>query len=237
MDSLKLVNVSKLFNNNVALNKISFTLPNKGIFGLLGTNGAGKTTLIGIILGLIDTTKGDVFVFEKKLSEFRYDILKKLNFTSPYLDLPKKLTVKQNLTFYARLYNVKNFDIIEELSEELKISDLLRKQFGSLSAGQKTKVGLCKALINTPQLLLLDEPTSSLDPETSYIVRNFLKNYQNKNQITIFTASHNMQEVEEICDRVIILDKGKLFVDGIPKDLISKYNFENLEELFLNIRK
>ena len=173
MDSLKLVNVTKLFNNNVALNKISFTLPNKGIFGLLGTNGAGKTTLIGIILGLIDTTKGDVFVFEKKLSEFRYDILKKLNFTSPYLDLPKKLTVKQNLTFYARLYNVKNFDIIEELSEELKISDLLRKQFGSLSAGQKTKVGLCKALINTPQLLLLDEPTSSLDPETSHIVRTF----------------------------------------------------------------
>ena len=173
---------------------------------------------------------------KKKLSEFRYDILKKLNFTSPYLDLPKKLTVKQNLTFYARLYNVKNFDVIEELSEELKISDLLRKQFGSLSAGQKTKVGLCKALINTPKLLLLDEPTSSLDPETSYFVRNFLKKYQNKHHITIFTASHNMQEVEEICDRVIILDKGKLFVDGIPKDLISKYNFENLEELFLNIR-
>lgn len=237
MNSLELKKVTKQFNKNIALNDISFSLPKSGIFGLLGTNGAGKTTLIGIILGLIDATRGEIFVFEKKLSDFRYDILNKINFSSPYLDLPKKLTVEQNLYFYARLYNVKNLEIINELSQELKICDLLKKQFGSLSAGQKTKVGLCKALVNSPKLLLLDEPTSSLDPETSFFVRSFLKKYQKNKNISILTASHNMKEVEEICDRVIVLNKGELLIDGIPKDLIQKYNTKNLEEFFLNIDK
>ena len=237
MNSLQLRKITKLFNKNIALNDINFSLPESGIFGLLGTNGAGKTTLIGIILGLIDATRGEIFVFEKKLSEFRYDILKEINFSSPYLDLPKKLTVEQNLYFYARLYNIKNLEIISELSDELKICDLLKKQFGSLSAGQKTKVGLCKALVNSPKLLLLDEPTSSLDPETSFFVRSFLKNYQKNKNITILLASHNMKEVEEICDRVIVLNKGELLIDGIPKNLIKKYNTKNLEEFFLNIEK
>ena len=237
MNSLELKKVTKQFNKNIALNDINFSLPKSGIFGLLGTNGAGKTTLIGIILGLIDATRGEIFVFEKKLSDFRYDILNKTNFSSPYLDLPKKLTVEQNLYFYARLYNVKNLEIINELSQELKICDLLKKQFGSLSAGQKTKVGLCKALVNSPKLLLLDEPTSSLDPETSFFVRSFLKKYQKNKNISILTASHNMKEVEEICDRVIVLNKGELLIDGIPKDLIKKYNTKNLEEFFLNIDK
>ena len=237
MNSLELKKVTKQFNKNIALNDINFSLPKSGIFGLLGTNGAGKTTLIGIILGLIDATRGEIFVFEKKLSDFRYDILNKINFSSPYLDLPKKLTVEQNLYFYARLYNVKNLEIINELSQELKICDLLKKQFGSLSAGQKTKVGLCKALVNSPKLLLLDEPTSSLDPETSFFVRSFLKKYQKNKNISILTASHNMKEVEEICDRVIVLNKGELLIDGIPKDLIQKYNTKNLEEFFLNIDK
>ena len=237
MNSLELKKVTKQFNKNIALNDINFSLPKSGIFGLLGTNGAGKTTLIGIILGLIDATRGEIFVFEKKLSDFRYDILNKINFSSPYLDLPKKLTVEQNLYFYARLYNVKNLEIINELSQELKICDLLKKQFGSLSAGQKTKVGLCKALVNSPKLLLLDEPTSSLDPETSFFVRSFLKKYQKNKNISILTASHNMKEVEEICDRVIVLNKGELLIDGIPKDLIKKYNTKNLEEFFLNIDK
>ena len=237
MNSLELKKVTKQFNKNIALNDINFSLPKSGIFGLLGTNGAGKTTLIGIILGLIDATRGEIFVFDKKLSDFRYDILNKINFSSPYLDLPKKLTVEQNLYFYARLYNVKNLEIINELSQELKICDLLKKQFGSLSAGQKTKVGLCKALVNSPKLLLLDEPTSSLDPETSFFVRSFLKKYQKNKNISILTASHNMKEVEEICDRVIVLNKGELLIDGIPKDLIKKYNTKNLEEFFLNIDK
>ncbi len=237
MNSLELRKITKQFNKNVALNDINFSLPKSGIFGLLGTNGAGKTTLIGIILGLIDATRGEIFVFEKKLSDFRYDILNKINFSSPYLDLPKKLTVEQNLYFYARLYNVKNLEIINELSDELKICDLLKKQFGSLSAGQRTKVGLCKALVNSPKLLLLDEPTSSLDPETSFFVRCFLKKYQKNKNISILTASHNMKEVEEICDRVIVLNKGELLIDGIPKDLIKKYNTKNFEEFFLNIEK
>lgn len=236
MKSLELINISKAYKNNYALRNISFSLPQSGIFGLLGTNGAGKTTLIGIILGLIDASDGIVKVFEKNFTRFRYEILKDINFSSPYLDLPKKLTVEQNLLFYARLYNINHFEKIKKLSEDLKISSLLDKSFGSLSAGQKTRVGLCKALVNSPKLLLLDEPTSSLDPETSFFVRHYLKKYQKEHKICILTASHNMSEVEEICDRVIILDEGKLFIDGAPKDLITKYKFKNLEDLFLNIK-
>lgn len=229
-------NLSKKFDDFYALKNISFKLPESGIYGLLGTNGAGKTTLLGMILGLITPSSGDIFVFNKNFSYNYKKLLKRMNFESPYVDLPKKLTVKQNLIFYSRLYGVVNYmKNIESLSKNLKIFDLLERNFGTLSAGQKTRVGLCKALINRPELLLLDEPTASLDPETSLFVRKFLLSYQKENKISILIASHNMAEVESICTRVIILDKGRIKLDGKPKDLIRKYKQKNLEQLFINI--
>ena len=233
---IEIINLSKKFNNFSAIDNISFKIRNPGILGLLGTNGAGKTTLMGIILGLIQPTVGKIKIFDQEYSSNKYDILKKINYESPYIDLPKKLTVKQNLILYARLYGVENhLEKIMKLSDSIKISDILDKKFGNLSAGQKTKVGICKALINSPELLLLDEPTASLDPETSIFVRDFLLNYQKKTQSAIIIASHNMQEVESICDRIIILNKGKIMFDEKTNDLIKKEKSKNLEDLFLNL--
>ena len=233
---IEIINLSKKFNNFSAIDNISFKIRNPGILGLLGTNGAGKTTLMGMILGLIQPTFGKIRIFDQEYSFNKYDILKKINYESPYIDLPKKLTVKQNLILYARLYGVENhLEKIMKLSDSIKISDILDKKFGNLSAGQKTKVGICKALINSPELLLLDEPTASLDPETSIFVRDFLLNYQKKTQSAIIIASHNMQEVESICDRIIILNKGKIMFDEKTNDLIKKEKSKSLEDLFLNL--
>ena len=233
---IEIINLSKKFNNFAAIDNISFKIRNPGILGLLGTNGAGKTTLMGMILGLIQPTFGKIRIFEQEYSSNKYDILKRINYESPYIDLPKKLTVKQNLILYSRLYGVENhLEKIMKLSESIKILDILDKKFGNLSAGQKTKVGICKALINSPELLLLDEPTASLDPETSIFVRDFLLNYQKKTQSTILIASHNMQEVESICDRIIILNKGKIMFDEKTNDLIKKEKSKNLEDFFLSI--
>ena len=233
---IEIINLSKKFNNFSAIDNISFKIRNPGILGLLGTNGAGKTTLMGMILGLIQPTFGKIRIFDQEYSFNKYDILKKINYESPYIDLPKKLTVKQNLILYSRLYGVENYlEKIMKLSDSMKILDLLDKKFGNLSAGQKTKVGICKALINSPELLLLDEPTASLDPETSIFVRDFLLNYQKKTQSAIIIASHNMQEVESICDRIIILNKGKIMFDEKTNVLIKKEKSRNLEDLFLNL--
>lgn len=233
---IEIINLSKKFNNFSAIDNISFKIRNPGILGLLGTNGAGKTTLMGMILGLIQPTFGKIRIFDQEYSFNKYDILKKINYESPYIDLPKKLTVKQNLILYARLYGVENhLEKIMKLSDSIKISDILDKKFGNLSAGQKTKVGICKALINSPELLLLDEPTASLDPETSIFVRDFLLNYQKKTQSAIIIASHNMQEVESICDRIIILNKGKIMFDEKTNDLIKKEKSKSLEDFFLNL--
>ena len=233
---IEVINLSKKFNNFSAIDNISFKIRNPGILGLLGTNGAGKTTLMGMILGLIQPTFGKIRIFDQEYSFNKYDILKKINYESPYIDLPKKLTVKQNLILYARLYGVENhLEKIMKLSDSIKILDILDKKFGNLSAGQKTKVGICKALINSPELLLLDEPTASLDPETSIFVREFLLNYQKKTQSAIIIASHNMQEVESICDRIIILNKGKIMFDEKTNDLIKKEKSKSLEDLFLNL--
>lgn len=233
---IEIINLSKKFNNFSAIDNISFKIRNPGILGLLGTNGAGKTTLMGMILGLIQPTFGKIRIFDLEYSSNKYDILKKINYESPYIDLPKKLTVKQNLILYSRLYGVENhLEKIMKLSDSIKILDILDKKFGNLSAGQKTKVGICKALINSPELLLLDEPTASLDPETSIFVRDFLLNYQKKTQSAIIIASHNMQEVESICDRIIILNKGKIMFDEKTNDLIKKEKSKSLEDLFLNL--
>ncbi len=233
---LKVKNLTKRYKEFTAIDNINFDIQKPGIYGLLGTNGAGKTTLMGMILGLIESTYGEIIIFEKNLKLKRHEILKQINFTSPYLDLPKKLTVFQNLEFYARLYGVTDTkNVIKELALDLRIEDLLNKKFGSLSAGQKTKIGLCKSLINTPKLLLLDEPTASLDPETSHFLRDFLLKFRKKEKMSILIASHNMYEIESICDSVIILKNGKIIIKGPPKDLIKKNNCKSFEQLFLNI--
>lgn len=232
--SLHVQNLCKYFGNFKAIDNISFAFPSEGIFGLLGVNGAGKTTLIGMILGLIKPSSGVIKIFGKSFFDNRFSIMKEINFESPYIDLPKKLTVQQILVFYARMYGVKNYmENIFLLAKELKIEKFLNKKFGTLSAGQKTKVGICKSLINKPKVLLLDEPTSSLDPETSISVREFLKDYQKKMKSVIIVASHNMIEIEKICHSIIILKAGKIVLEGNTQELISNYQKENLEELFL----
>ncbi len=232
--SLHVQNLCKYFGNFKAIDNISFAFPSEGIFGLLGVNGAGKTTLIGMILGLIKPSSGVIKIFGKSFFDNRFSIMKEINFESPYIDLPKKLTVQQILVFYARMYGVKNYmENIFLLAKELKIEKFLNKKFGTLSAGQKTKVGICKCLINKPKVLLLDEPTSSLDPETSISVREFLKDYQKKMKSVIIVASHNMIEIEKICHSIIILKAGKIVLEGNTQELISNYQKENLEELFL----
>ena len=236
--SIQVKSLSKSFGKFKALNNISFELPYKGFFGLLGTNGAGKTTLIGILLGLIKPTSGSVKILEHNIDNDKQKILKYVNFESPYVDLPRKLTVRQILIFYSKLYGVKNpKSKIYFLCKSLKIEDLLDKNFGSLSSGQKTKVGICKALVNKPKLLLLDEPTASLDPDTSLFVRNFLMNNQKINKMCILIASHNMKEVEEVCQSIIILNRGEIFMNGSPCELVKNNNCENLEELFIGIGK
>ncbi len=234
--TLNITSLSKKYNDFFAIDNVSLNISKPGIYGLLGTNGAGKTTLMGMILGLILPTKGMIKIFGEEFSHERSDILKKLNYESPYLDLPKKLTVKQNLIFYSRMYGVKDFlEKIHDLSNKLKINDLLDRQFGSLSAGQKTRVGICKSLVNDPKILLLDEPTASLDPDTSIFIRNFLKKYQKLNKTIILIASHNMHEVEKICNRIIILNKGKIILEGIPKVILENKKLNNLEQLFLKL--
>ena len=176
---LKVSKLFKSFNNKMIIKNISFNVTNNSIVGVLGKNGAGKTTLLGMLMGLISPSSGEINVFGKNLKKYKNEILKKINFQSPYIDLPKKMTVQQNLFFYSRLYGVMYFkDVIDDLAKNLQMNDLLKKNYGSLSAGQKTKVNLCKALLNTPKLLLLDEPTASLDPETSIFIRDFLVNYK-----------------------------------------------------------
>ena len=216
------------------IDDLTFEVKSNGIFGLLGRNGAGKTTLLGILMGLITPSTGEIFLLGENIEEKKYTLLKKINFQSPYVDLPKKLTVKQNLVFYSKLYGLKTADdILNKLSEDLRIGSLLNKYFGSLSAGQKTRVSICKALLNAPQLLLLDEPTASLDPETSIFIRDYLINYQKKNNSSIILASHNMNEIEAMCEEIIILKAGRIMTQGKISALLCTNESKSLETLFL----
>ena len=188
-----------------------------------------------MLLGLITPTKGDIFIFGKDLKLKKKEILSEINFQSPYVDLPKKMTVEQKLYFYSRLYGVKNFNIvINNLVNDLKISNLIEKNYGSLSAGQKTKINLCKALLNKPKLLLLDEPTASLDPETSIFIRNYLLEYQKKNSSSILITSHNLDEVQAMCSNIILLKSGEIVSEGNIKQILKNYNYKTLIELFLS---
>jgi len=232
---INVVNLVKTFDEQSVIKNISFNVKKNSIVGILGKNGAGKTTLLGMLLGLITPTKGDIFILGKNLKLNKKEILSEINFQSPYVDLPKKMTVEQNLSFYSRLYGVKNFNIvIENLVDDLKIRDLVKKNYGSLSAGQKTKINLCKALLNKPKLLLLDEPTASLDPETSIFIRNYLLEYQKKNSSSILITSHNLDEVQAMCSNIILLKSGEIVSEGNIKQILKNYNYKTLIELFLS---
>ncbi len=228
--------LTKVYGTVTAVNDITFSLKPRSTVALLGGNGAGKTTTIAMLLGLVVPTSGEVRVFGADMAKDRYQVAQRINFQSPYVDLPMRLTVRQNLTVYAGLYGVANeAERIAFLAEDLQIEGLLDRPTGKLSAGQKTRVGLAKALLNSPELLLLDEPTASLDPDTADWVRQKLKDYANSRRATILFASHNMAEVERLADRVILLDAGRIVEDDTPSVLIEAYGRETLEEVFLDV--
>ena len=236
---LKVKNLVKKFKSTIAVDNISFEIEKNKTLGLLGPNGCGKTTSIGMMLGLITPTQGEIFIDEIQLnSENRIKLLSLMNFASPYIELPKKLTVRQNLEVYARLYGVKNkIERIDELIEDLNLSKFLNKNTGELSSGQKNRVSLAKSLINKPRLLFLDEPTASLDPDVGDFVREYLEKYKNKNELTMLLASHNMKEVERLCNKVIMMKQGKIVDNGTCQELIKKHGRENLEDTFLKIAR
>jgi len=237
--NIEVKNLTKKFKNFTAVNNINFALEKNKTLGLLGPNGCGKTTSIGMILGLITPTDGEVLIDNQNIDNSdRNDLLSKMNFASPYIELPKKLTVIQNLEVYGRLYGVKNLkQRIEQISEELNLNDFLYKKTGELSSGQKNRVSLAKSLINKPEVLLLDEPTASLDPDIGDFVRNYIEVYKTKNEITILLASHNMKEVERLCDSVIMMKEGQIVDRGTCKDLINRHGRDNLEDTFLKIAR
>ena len=235
-NSIEVINLSKSYKTKKAVNNINFKIDENEIVGLLGPNGCGKTTTIGMILGLLKPTSGQVLINGKNIENNKISILHKMNFISPYIELPKKLTVKQNLIVYGKLYNIQNLkQRINFLSEKLRLGDLLDKITGELSSGQKNRVSLAKALINDPTVLLLDEPTAALDPETADFVRTFLEKYKEEKKISVLLASHNMDEVKRLCNSVMMMKDGNIVDSGTPENLIKKYGQKNLEEVFLEI--
>ena len=231
-------NIKKNYGKNEAVKGISFNIKEDEILGLLGPNGSGKTTTIGMLLGLLKPTSGEIFINGQKLEGNRIEILEQINFISPYIELPKKLTVKQNLTVYGKLYKINNIDErIEFLSEKLRLGGLLNSITGELSSGQKNRVSLAKALINEPKVLLLDEPTASLDPEVGDFVRSFLEDYKKEKKISILLASHNMNEVTRLCKSILMMKDGIIIDEGNPKELINKHGRKNLEEVFLKLSR
>ena len=235
---LEVIKLSKVYNKIGAVKDISFKVNKNEIIGILGPNGCGKTTTIGMILGLLKPTSGKALINGKDVETNRVDSLNDLNFISPYIELPKKLTVKQNLEVYGRLYDVKNLKTkIEYLSETLRLKEIINKLTGELSSGQKNRVSLAKSIINDPSVLLLDEPTASLDPETGDYIRCFLESYQKEKGTSILLASHNMNEVERLCSSVLMMNKGLIIDQGTPSQLIKKHGRKNMEEVFLKLSK
>ena len=235
---LEVINLSKNYNAKEAVKDISFKINRNEIIGILGPNGCGKTTTIGMILGLLKPSQGKVLIDGIEIENNRVNLLNKLNFISPYIELPKKLTVRQNLEVYGRLYDIKNLKRkIDYLCEKLRLNELINKITGELSSGQKNRVSLAKSIINDPTVLLLDEPTASLDPETGDFVRNFLEEYQKENQTSILLASHNMIEVERLCSSVLMMNNGSIIDKGSPEELIEKHGRKNMEEVFLKLTR
>jgi ABC-2 type transport system ATP-binding protein len=229
-------NLAKFYRRGMAVAGISFALPAGSITGLLGGNGAGKTTTIAMIMGLVTPTAGTVRVLGADMPRERYRVLHRMNFESPYVEMPMRLTVRQNLTVFGRLYGVRDLaGRIAQVADDLDLVDLLDRPTGKLSSGQKTRASLAKALLNRPEVLLLDEPTASLDPDTADWVRGTLERYRSANGATLLLASHNMLEVERLCERVIIMKNGKIEDDGTPAALLARYGRRTLEEVFLDV--
>ncbi len=237
--NVKIKNLYKKFENKIAVNGINFNISENSTLGLLGPNGCGKTTTIGMILGLIKPSKGEIYIDGLDINKNdRIKLLEKINFASPYIELPKKLTVKQNLEIFARLYGVRDIEnSINQIANDLDLKKFIGKKTGELSSGQKNRVSLAKSLINEPKLLLLDEPTASLDPDIGDFIRGYLEKYKKNKNVTILLASHNMSEVERLCDEVIMMKNGSLVDEGTCNQLIKKHGRSNLEETFLKIAR
>ena len=231
-------NLSKNFSSFEAVKEISFSINESEILGLLGPNGCGKTTTIGMMLGLLKPTSGEVIINGLNVENNRINLLKKMNFISPYIELPKKLTVKENLMVYGKLYSVNNINNrIDYLAETLRLSEFINKKTGELSSGQKNRVSLAKAVVNDPDILLLDEPTASLDPETGDFVRTFIEKISSEKKMSILLASHNMNEVKRLCKSILMMKDGKIIDRGSPSEIINKHGKKNLEEVFLKLNR
>ena len=230
--------LTKKFKRFTAVDCLDFDLLPNCTTALLGSNGAGKTTTISMLLGLLLPTSGSIQIFGEDLLQDRFRILPRVNISSPYIDLPQRLTVRQNLNVYARLYEIPNArQRIENLASDLELNEFIDRQLRKLSAGQKTRVSLAKALINEPELLLLDEPTASLDPESASWIREYLRRYQQRRNTAILLASHNMLEVERMCQQVYIMSHGRIVAQGTPQELINHHSKENLEEVFIQLAR
>ena len=231
-------NLSKNFSSFEAVKEISFSINESEILGLLGPNGCGKTTTIGMMLGLLKPTSGEVIINGLNVEKNRINLLKKMNFISPYIELPKKLTVKENLMVYGKLYSVNAINNrIDYLTETLRLSEFINKKTGELSSGQKNRVSLAKAVVNDPDILLLDEPTASLDPETGDFVRTFIEKISSEKKMSILLASHNMDEVKRLCKSILMMKDGKIIDRGTPSEIINKHGKKNLEEVFLKLNR
>jgi ABC-2 type transport system ATP-binding protein len=237
-NAIEVHGLTKRYGDVLAVDGIDFAAPPGATFGLLGGNGAGKTTTIAMLLGLLLPTSGSIHVLGHDMLRDRFSALARMNFSSPYVSLPHRLTVRENLRVYGHLYNVHGTAArIAELAEQLDLGALLDRPAGQLSAGQKTRVALAKSLINRPELLLLDEPTASLDPDTGDLVRGWLERYRAETGCTILLASHNMAEVERLCSHVVMLKQGRVVDQGSPEDLLDRYGRDDLEEVFLDIAR
>jgi len=237
-ETIKISNLTKRYKNALAVKEINFEINKGKIMGLLGPNGCGKSTTIGMMLGLIKPTSGSVTINGLNIENNRTNLLEKMNFISPYVELPKKLTIEENLKVYGTMYGVKNLkEKIFELMEKLNLMDFKKRQTGELSSGQKNRVSLAKALINDPEILLLDEPTASLDPDVGDYIRTVIENFASNKKTTILLASHNMNEVERLCHEVMMMKNGEIIDKGKSTDLIKKHGRQNLEEVFLKIAR
>lgn len=236
--AIRVENLTKRYKAVTAVDGLSFTVAAGSVTALLGGNGAGKTTTIAMLLGVLAPTAGSIEILGRDVGASRFASLAEMNFSSPYVDLPRRLTVRQNLSVYGRLYHVRDLKgRIAELAEGLQLDELLDRPYGRLSAGQQTRVSLAKSLINHPRLLLLDEPTASLDPDTADRLRQYIMNYCRDSGATILLASHNMREVEKMCDHVLMMKKGRIVDQGRPADLTAKYGQRDMEEVFLHLAR
>ena len=236
--SIIVEHLSKNYQKKEAVKNINFTIDENEILGLLGPNGCGKTTTIAMMLGLLKPSNGRVLIHGKDIEKNRISLLHKMNFISPYIELPKKLTVRENLIVYAKLYSVKKIgERIDYLINKLRLNEFINEKTGELSSGQKNRVSLAKALINEPSVLFLDEPTASLDPETGDFVRNFIENISKEKKMSVLLASHNMDEVKRLCKNVLMMNNGIIIDKGTPAALVDKHGRKNLEEVFLKLSR